>query len=115
MVRRTPALSRTELLALGFRDADLALQRLTDLGDTGQVIKAYLGRCADPDLALAMLVDLLAALAAHSADGAQREELLAALRHDEGTVMRLLHVLGASRVSTCFVTAPIGVSCVTRI
>ena len=84
-----------DLARLGFGDAKAALVGLAILGESADPLVALLGRTADPDQALACLLRLLEAVAdQEAADG--REELLAALVHDEGTAMRLLCVLGAS-------------------
>lgn len=86
-MNRTTA--RSDLLRLGFTDADRAQTDLEALGGVGHQLLAYLGRTADPDAAVAGLVRL-----------AQRVEdrgaLLEAVADDEGTAMRLLRVLGAS-------------------
>lgn len=80
---------RTELIRLGFVDHDRAQEELSRLGTSSLELLAYLGRTADPDAALGALCRLV--------DAAEdREDLLAALRDDEGTAMRLLCVLGAS-------------------
>ncbi|WGX99453.1 bifunctional [glutamine synthetase] adenylyltransferase/[glutamine synthetase]-adenylyl-L-tyrosine phosphorylase [Nocardioides sp. L-11A] len=87
--RATP---RTELLRLGFVDLDRALVDLDHLGPGSGDLLALLGRTADPDAALRGLCRL-----ADAADAAgERAALLAAVRDDEGTAMRLLGVLGAS-------------------
>jgi glutamate-ammonia-ligase adenylyltransferase len=86
------ASQRTELLRLGFVDLDHALVDLDRLGPGAGDLLALLGRTADPDAALRGLCRL--ADAAEETGG--RAELLAAVRDDEGTAMRLLGVLGAS-------------------
>ncbi len=83
------ASQRTELLRLGFVDLDRALADLDELGPGSLELLAYLGRTAEPDAALRGLCRL-----AEVAE--DRETLLAAVRDDEGTAMRLLSVLGAS-------------------
>ncbi|MCR1783288.1 bifunctional [glutamine synthetase] adenylyltransferase/[glutamine synthetase]-adenylyl-L-tyrosine phosphorylase [Nocardioides carbamazepini] len=89
------ASQRTELLRLGFVDLDHALVDLDRLGPGGSDLLALLGRTADPDAALRGLCRLADAM--DGADGADgRAELIAAVRDDEGTAMRLLGVLGAS-------------------
>ncbi|HYG94716.1 MAG TPA: bifunctional [glutamine synthetase] adenylyltransferase/[glutamine synthetase]-adenylyl-L-tyrosine phosphorylase [Nocardioides sp.] len=80
---------RQDLIRLGFTDADRAQAQLDELGDAGWELLAILGRSADPDAALDGLLRLAEAVP-------DREELLDAVRHDEGTAMRLLLVLGAS-------------------
>lgn len=83
------ATGRSELLRLGFADADRAQADLAALGGVADRLLAYLGRTADPDAAVAGLVRL--------ADGvADRDALLESVADDEGTAMRLLRVLGAS-------------------
>ncbi|CAM3222723.1 bifunctional [glutamine synthetase] adenylyltransferase/[glutamine synthetase]-adenylyl-L-tyrosine phosphorylase [Nocardioides dubius] len=89
MNRPTSGSSRTALLALGFHDLDGAHAGLAVLGDAAEPLRAFLGRTADPDLALQGLVRLLEVVD-------DRAELLRALAEDEGTAMRLLRVLGAS-------------------
>jgi len=76
-------------LRVGFRDADQAVADLARLGDAAQPLLALLGRTADPDAALASLVQL-----AGKVD--DPEGMLDELVDDEGTAMRLLTVLGAS-------------------
>jgi glutamate-ammonia-ligase adenylyltransferase len=88
-----------DLARLGFVDAKAALVDLATLGESADPLVALLGRTADPDEALGCLLRLLDAVddQQEDQDGAGgREELLAALVHDEGTAMRLLCVLGAS-------------------
>ena len=83
------ARSRTELLGLGFQDADRARRGVDELGSAaGQLVPVF-GQCADPDLALSMLLRLDAAL--------DDPDFLAALADDEPTARRLLLVLGASQ------------------
>lgn len=89
MNRATP---RTELLRLGFVDLDRAVADLARLGPGAGDLLALLGRTAEPDAALRGLCRLADA-AEHTGE---RAELLAAVRDDEGTAMRLLCVLGAS-------------------
>ncbi|EGD43910.1 putative glutamate-ammonia-ligase adenylyltransferase [Nocardioidaceae bacterium Broad-1] len=76
-----------ELLRLGFNDPDTALRDLAALGPGTQELLAILGQAADPDAALAGLVNL----AESQGDGFVEE-----LAEDEGTAMRLVCVLGAS-------------------
>ncbi|MCW2787304.1 MAG: (Glutamate--ammonia-ligase) adenylyltransferase [Marmoricola sp.] len=83
-------LSTGNLARLGFQDTEVAVTRLTELGPPASPVVAILGRSADPDMALAALVELHTA----AADG---PELLRALEDDEGTAMRLLSVLGMSQ------------------
>jgi glutamate-ammonia-ligase adenylyltransferase len=80
---------RSEVLRLGFADADRALEELAELGDAGRELLAILGRSAEPSAALSALVRL-----ADAVD--DRDRLLTTLAADEGTAMRLLSVLGAS-------------------
>ncbi|MDQ6525314.1 bifunctional [glutamine synthetase] adenylyltransferase/[glutamine synthetase]-adenylyl-L-tyrosine phosphorylase [Nocardioides sp. LHD-245] len=89
MIRATP---RTELLRLGFVDLDRAVADLEQLGPGGTDLLALLGRTADPDAALRGLCRLAEA----AEETGERAALLAAVRDDEGTAMRLLGVLGAS-------------------
>jgi glutamate-ammonia-ligase adenylyltransferase len=81
--------SKGQLLRLGFTDTDAAAAAMSELGAPADALLALFGRTADPDLALAALVRLAAAVP----DGAA---LLEELADDEGTAMRLLSVLGAS-------------------
>lgn len=74
------------LVRLGFADAPLAVATVERLG-AGDLI-AYFGRVGDPDLALRSLADLAAA---------STDDVIEELLNDEGTAMRLLSVLGASR------------------
>ncbi|WP_183095225.1 bifunctional [glutamine synthetase] adenylyltransferase/[glutamine synthetase]-adenylyl-L-tyrosine phosphorylase [Nocardioides stalactiti] len=80
---------RSEVLRLGFADADRALEEIAGLGDAGHELIAIIGRSAEPSTALAGLVRL-----ADAVD--DRAAMLSALAGDEGTAMRLLGVLGAS-------------------
>jgi glutamate-ammonia-ligase adenylyltransferase len=84
---------RSRIARLGFQDTERALQRLELLGDmrpgAGEVLALALGATADPDQALAGLVDL-----ADAVD--DRDAFLDALVADEGTTTRLLAVLGLS-------------------
>lgn len=78
------------LARLGFLDPGRAREALAGLGEVGATLAPLLGRSADPDQALDGLLDL--------ADAApDRAALLAEVADDEGTSMRLLSVLGASR------------------
>ncbi len=90
MSRATDALSRQNLLRLGFQDTGHAQEQLAGLGDPGEPLLAILGRTADPDQALSGLVRLAEA-------ASDRRQLLRALADDEGTAMRTLMVLGASQ------------------
>ncbi|WP_408895778.1 bifunctional [glutamine synthetase] adenylyltransferase/[glutamine synthetase]-adenylyl-L-tyrosine phosphorylase [Nocardioides sp. R1-1] len=89
------ATQRTELLRLGFVDLDRALADLDRLGPGAADLLALLGRTADPDAALRGLCRLADA-AEEEGESEERARLLAAVRDDEGTAMRLLSVLGAS-------------------
>ncbi|MDN7120824.1 bifunctional [glutamine synthetase] adenylyltransferase/[glutamine synthetase]-adenylyl-L-tyrosine phosphorylase [Nocardioides sp. ChNu-153] len=93
MVERAP--SRATLLRAGFADVDEAAQRLTTLGAHAPAVLTILARTADPDTALAQLVQLVDRVGEHEVAGGA-EALLTALADDEGTAMRLLTVLGAS-------------------
>jgi glutamate-ammonia-ligase adenylyltransferase len=84
-----PATSKGNLLRLGFRDPDAALDGLARLGAAADPLVALLARTADPDEALTALRRLLDVVA-------DPAEVLEALVDDEGTAMRLLSVLGAS-------------------
>lgn len=86
-------MTRGNLLRLGFQYPSEALAQLTTLDFPAEPLVALLGRTADPDQALAGLV----ALAEVAPD---REEMLRELADDEGTAMRMLCVLGASRALT---------------
>ena len=82
---------RTRLLRVGFEDSAQAADELSRLGDAAEPLVALLAGTADPDQALAGLVRL-----------AERAEptFVRELAGDEGTAMRLLSVLGASRALT---------------
>lgn len=80
---------RTELIRLGFVDLERSLAALEELGPGAEELLAHLGRTADPDAALHGLGRLAEGLA-------DPDAMVAALRADEGTAMRLLGVLGAS-------------------
>ena len=84
-----PLSAKGELTRLGFVDPAAAIAALSGLGDSGEVLVAYLARTADPDAALDRLVRLV---------DAQDDPgpMMRALVDDEGTAMRLLCVLGAS-------------------
>jgi glutamate-ammonia-ligase adenylyltransferase len=84
-----PASAKGNLTRLGFVDADAAMTALRGLGESADVLVAYLSRTADPDAALHRLVRLVDV----QADPAP---MMSALADDEGTAMRLLCVLGAS-------------------
>jgi len=85
-----PATQKGQLLRLGFEDTEAALPLLERLDVGAEPLLAILGRTADPDLALLSLVRLLDRVE-------DPGEVLAELADDEGTAMRLLCVLGASR------------------
>jgi glutamate-ammonia-ligase adenylyltransferase len=89
-----PLTSKTALARAGFYDTDRAaagLARLAQVRADGlESVVDLLSRTADPDLAL----DALVRLAEETADV---DDLLATVVADEGTAMRLLAVLGASR------------------
>jgi glutamate-ammonia-ligase adenylyltransferase len=87
-------LGRTALARTGFVDTVRAAGLLAKLGQAAPPLLAMLGRTADPDEALLCLVRLLESAEEQNAG---REELLDTLVDDEGTAMRLLAVLGASR------------------
>ena len=86
---RTPTL-RSQLVRLGFEDADYSAQRAVSLGACADQLLPLIARTADPDAALSHLVELAAACP-------EGDDLFGALADDEGTAMRLLSVLGASR------------------
>ncbi|GAC1530226.1 MAG: bifunctional [glutamine synthetase] adenylyltransferase/[glutamine synthetase]-adenylyl-L-tyrosine phosphorylase [Marmoricola sp.] len=81
---------RSQLVRLGFQDADRSAASLESLGDTALPLLAVFASTADPDEA----VEGFRALVEASEDPA---EILRAVADDEGTAMRLLSVLGASR------------------
>ena len=83
--RRT---DRSTLLRLGFQRVDEAVAGLTALGPYADGLRDALGRSADPDAALASLLEL--------ADAEDRDALLTTLVDDPATADRLLGVLGAS-------------------
>ncbi|MEP9383028.1 bifunctional [glutamine synthetase] adenylyltransferase/[glutamine synthetase]-adenylyl-L-tyrosine phosphorylase [Nocardioides sp. KR10-350] len=96
----TSAMSKGNLLRLGFGDPDTAERSLRRLGPAADPLLALFGRAADPDLALRGLVGLLDRCGGEGAtpgSGRGDAELLDALVDDEGTAMRLLAVLGASQ------------------
>ncbi len=74
---------------LGFRDVEATMAALGRLGPAGDELVHLLAAAAAPDQAAVYLADLAAA-------APDRDELLEALRDDEGFAMRLLLVLGAS-------------------
>jgi glutamate-ammonia-ligase adenylyltransferase len=75
---------------MGFLDPDRAEALLGRLGEVAGPIVPLVGRSADPDQALAALVELADVVA-------DREDLLQEVADDEGTSVRLLSVLGASQ------------------
>ncbi|MDQ6686523.1 MAG: bifunctional [glutamine synthetase] adenylyltransferase/[glutamine synthetase]-adenylyl-L-tyrosine phosphorylase, partial [Actinomycetota bacterium] len=81
---------RGHLARLGFRDPEGSAARLDALGRTARPLTPLLARTADPDQALAALVELADRVS-------DRNALLAEIADDEGTAMRLLTVLGASQ------------------
>lgn len=84
-----PVSAKGNLTRLGFVDPDSAIGALSALGDSADVLIAYLARTADPDAALHRLVRLIEV---QDDPG----PMMRALVEDEGTAMRLLCVLGAS-------------------
>jgi len=94
-----PPVTRGGLARGGFLDTAAAAEGLAGLdaragAPVAASLVALLGRTADPDAALAGLLEL--ADAAQGADPGEGAALLRALADDEGTAMRLLLVLGAS-------------------
>jgi len=87
------ATARTDLIRLGFQDTERAMALLRGLGDEAVPLAAILSATADPDQALAGLVDL-----AHVVDDGPG--MIREVAADEGTSMRLLCVLGASTALT---------------
>ena len=85
-----------ELVRAGFLDIDSAHRQLAALGEGADELLGVLAHTADPDQALTALGDLVVALEEGDGEPA-RTELVHALRHDEGTAMRLVSVLGASQ------------------
>ncbi|MGN0062647.1 MAG: bifunctional [glutamine synthetase] adenylyltransferase/[glutamine synthetase]-adenylyl-L-tyrosine phosphorylase, partial [Nocardioides sp.] len=85
-----------ELVRAGFQNLAAARDQLVALGPGADELLGVLAHTADPDQALAGMAELVAALEAEGGDEA-RAEFVHALRHDEGTAMRLVSVLGASR------------------
>ena len=79
-------LRSSTFVRLGFADAVAAAATVERLG--ADELVAFFGRVGDPDLALRALAEL--------AD-ASSDDLIEDLVNDEGTAMRLLSVLGASR------------------
>ncbi|TIC85663.1 bifunctional [glutamine synthetase] adenylyltransferase/[glutamine synthetase]-adenylyl-L-tyrosine phosphorylase [Nocardioides sp. GY 10127] len=94
-----PLTTRSALARHGFVDLDAAEERLHGLGEAAETVLWFLARTADPDLALDGLLRLLEALDAAARPG-DREALLTCLAEDDGTAMRLLSVLGASKALT---------------
>jgi [glutamine synthetase] adenylyltransferase / [glutamine synthetase]-adenylyl-L-tyrosine phosphorylase len=83
-----PVSTKGTLVRLGFSDTDAATAQLDRLGPAAEPVLAMFGRVGDPDLALDSLVRLVEVAGAG---------VLGELVDDEGTAMRLLSVLGASR------------------
>jgi len=83
---------RSELLRVGFQDAERAAAGLAALGPDAEPLRAILARTGDPDQALTSL----AMLAERAGDAG----LVGTVAADEGTAMRLLSVLGASQALT---------------
>ncbi|GGF30843.1 glutamate-ammonia-ligase adenylyltransferase [Marmoricola endophyticus] len=79
-----------QLVRAGFLDGAEAQRHAAELGAAAGPLVPLLARTADPDLALAGLCALADRLE-------EREAMLEELVEDEGTAMRLLCVLGASR------------------
>lgn len=84
--RRT---DRSTLLRLGFRDVDEAAAALDALGPYAAVLRPALGHAADPDAALAALVEMGGRVD-------DRAGFFDALLGDDDALARLLAVLGAS-------------------
>ncbi len=86
---RRVATTTGNLARMGFRDAESTAQNLQRLGPAADEVVHLLAAAADPDQAAAYLADLVEA-------APDSDELLRAVRDDEGFAMRLLLVLGAS-------------------
>ncbi len=87
----TPRISSSSrLVRYGFQSLEVSARNLDRLGPVAGELLPLLGVTADPDQALAYLTDLANRVA-------ERDALLRVLGDDEGTAMRLLSVLGASR------------------
>ena len=78
------------LVRLGFADGDRGVADLARLGPLAEDVVHLIAATADPDQAAAYLADLADRVP-------DRERLLTAVVEDEGTAMRLVSVLGASR------------------
>ena len=90
MTQGRVATAAGRLARLGFRDAERSAEALDRLGPAAGELVHLLAATADPDQAVALLADL--------ADRVEdRSALLGGLVDDEGTAMRLLCVLGASK------------------
>ena len=94
MARDDRRTSRGSLLGLGVTDPEAAAAILERFGPVAEPLHAIIGRTADPDLALHQFARLADAVADAGED---RDGLLSRVADDEGTAMRLLSVLGASR------------------
>ncbi|MGN6723695.1 MAG: bifunctional [glutamine synthetase] adenylyltransferase/[glutamine synthetase]-adenylyl-L-tyrosine phosphorylase [Marmoricola sp.] len=81
---------RSQLVRLGFEDPDRSSKSIEALGEAALPLVAFFARTADPDEA----VEGFCALVEASDEG---QEIIEEITDDEGTAMRLLSVLGASR------------------
>ncbi|MGN6161592.1 MAG: bifunctional [glutamine synthetase] adenylyltransferase/[glutamine synthetase]-adenylyl-L-tyrosine phosphorylase, partial [Marmoricola sp.] len=81
---------RSQLVRLGFEHPDRSAESIAALGEAGQPLVAVFARTAAPDEA----VDGFRALIDAAPDS---PEIIRSVADDEGTAMRLLSVLGASR------------------
>ncbi len=84
------------MIRVGFLDSARGAQAFERLGGRCEPLLAVLARTADPDLAVDTLADLAERIERDHGEGA-RTSFLEALIDDEGSSMRLLSVLGASR------------------
>ncbi len=91
-----PESLRSRMMRTGFLDSERGAQAFERLGGWCEPLLALLARTADPDLAVDALADLAQRIGRDQGDEARRA-FLDALIDDEGSSMRLLSVLGASR------------------
>ncbi len=91
-----PETLRSRMIRVGFLDSTRGARAFERLGGWCEPLLALLARTADPDLAVDSLADLAERIGRDHGDDARRT-FLQALIDDEGSAMRLLSVLGASR------------------
>lgn len=81
---------RSQLVRLGFKEPDRSSESIESLGEAALRLVAFFARTADPDEAVAGFCALVEA-------STERDQIIQSVCDDEGTAMRLLSVLGASR------------------